>query len=309
MMGLRGINQRGFVATGVSWFRAARESIIHRVVESLIWRLGLQGINARVATIEQQLSGVTTSVSTWAVTSWIEQASLDQHPLVSVILPTHNRSQLLRRAVTSIVKQSYTDWEIILIDDGSSDDTPAVVEQLQRELGQQKLRAICISPGGVCAARNVGLGAARGELISYLDDDNTMHPLWLKAVVWAFTQRPEVDVVYGGIAVDDFSRLNHHGEGDMPSFHLNPFDVSSLREYNLADMGAIAHRNKLPDARFDESLRVFGDWDLLVRLTREKPPLVLPVTACYYTTSASNRLSEHPSFAAEIDFVRERLKR
>jgi glycosyltransferase involved in cell wall biosynthesis len=308
-MGLRGINQRGSVATGASWFRAARESIIHRVVESLIWRLGLQGINARVATIEQQLSGVTTSVSTWAVTSWIEQASLDQHPLVSVILPTHNRSALLRRAVTSIVKQSYTDWEIILIDDGSSDDTPAVVEQLQRELGAQKLRAMRISSGGVCVARNIGLKAASGALISYLDDDNTMHPLWLKAVVWAFAQRPEVDVVYGGIAVDDFRRLNHHGEGDMPSFHLNPFDVSALREYNLADMGAIAHRNKLPDARFDESLRVFGDWDLLVRLTREKPPLVLPVIACYYTTSASNRLSEHPSFAAEIDFVRERLKR
>lgn len=308
-MGVRGFNQHGLVSTGASWLRTARESIINRVVESLIWRLGLEGVNARVTAIEQQLGRVTSSLSTWAVSSWIEQASLEKHPLVSVILPTHNRSRLLRRAVTSVVKQSYPDWEIILVDDGSSDDTPAVVEQLQRELGEQKLRAIRISPSGVCAARNVGLRAARGELIAYLDDDNTMHSFWLKAVVWAFAQRPEVDVVYGGIVVDDFRRLNHHRGGDMPSFHLNPFDVSALREHNLADIGAIAHRNKLPDACFDESLRGLGDWDLLVRLTRQKPPLVLPVIACYYTTSAPNRLSEHPSFADEIELVQERLKR
>ena len=293
--------------------RTARESIIHRVIESLNWRLRLAEINAKVARIEQKLPELTTTVSTavsaWAMTSWIEQASLEKHPLVSVILPTHNRSALLRRAVTSIVKQSYTDWEIILIDDGSSDDTPAVVEQLQRELGAQKLRAMRISPGGVCVARNIGLKVASGALIVYLDDDNTMHPLWLKAVVWAFAQRPEVDVVYGGIVVDDFRRLNHHGAGDLPSFHLNPFDVSALREYNLADIGAIAHRNQLPEGRFDESLRVLGDWDLLVRLTRQKPPLVLPVIACFYTTSAPNRLSELPSVGGEIELVQERFKR
>jgi cellulose synthase/poly-beta-1,6-N-acetylglucosamine synthase-like glycosyltransferase len=305
-MNVRGLNQHALVSTGASWLRTARESIINRVVESLIWRLGLYGINARVSAIEQQLGRLTPSVSTWAVTSWIEQATLEKHPLVSVILPTHNRSRLLRRAVTSIVKQSYPNWEIILVDDGSSGDTPAVVEQLQGELGEQKLRAFRISPSGVCAARNVGLRAARGELIGYLDDDNTMHPLWLKAVVWAFAQRPEVDVVYGGIVIDDCLRVDRKARGALPSYYLNPFNREQLVSDNLADIGVIAHRRGLAEAYFDESLREMGDWDLLVRLTREKPPLVLPVLACFYSTEESDRLSGGLTCVADATRVREK---
>jgi glycosyltransferase involved in cell wall biosynthesis len=289
--------------------RGWRETIINRIVASLRWRLGIEEYHAKFVEIEQQLAALTPSVSTWAVTSWIEQATLERTPLVSVILPTHNRSRLLRRAAASVVAQNYSNWEILIIDDGSSDDTPAVIDQLTNELGDQRVRAMRIDPSGVCAARNHGLKAARGEFICYLDDDNTLHPLWLKAVVWAFSQRPQVDVVYGGIVIDDTLRINRKSRGALPFYYLYSFDRRQLVSSNLADIGVIAHRSGMAEAHFDESLREMGDWDLLLRLTREKGPLVLPVLACFYSTEEPDRLSGGITYEVDAARVRKKAER
>jgi glycosyltransferase involved in cell wall biosynthesis len=247
--------------------------------------------------------------ATWAATAWIEQAALDDSPLISVITPTHNRSRLLRRAVESVRAQVYPHWEIVVVDDGSGDDTPAAIDELCRALGDDRLRSIRISQSGMGAARNHALAAARGSLIAYLDDDNTMHPLWLKAVAWAFAERPDVDVLYGGIVIDDIVRRDRRGSGALPSYHLNPYDREALLRDNLADIGAIAHRSKLPEAHFDESLREMGDWDLLLRLTRDKPPLVLPAVAAFYHTAAADRATRGPTYWDDIARVRAKAAR
>jgi hypothetical protein len=262
-------------------------------------QLGLDELQRRVEVMGP-------AVSTWALMDWVEQAVVDPTPLVSVVLPTRNRAALLPRAIASVRAQAYPTWEIVLVDDASTDDTPAVVDGLQAELGPDRLRSIRAPQGGVCAARNHALASAKGSLIAYLDDDNTMHPLWLKVVVWAFAQRPDIDVVYGGIVVDDLLRVNRRDAGALPSYHLATFDRGRLASTNLADMGAIAHRPGLPEGRFDETLREMGDWDLLVRLTREKAPLVLPAIACFYHTDSPNRLSGGPTF--EADRLRVRTK-
>jgi glycosyltransferase involved in cell wall biosynthesis len=206
--------------------------------------------------------------------------------------------------VDSVCAQIYPRWEIVVVDDGSTDCTPAVVHQLRNKLGDDSLQALRISHSGVCAARNRALARARGEFVVYLDDDNFMAPVWLKAVVWAFSQRPDVDVVYGGIIVDDLRRLNRRDSGDLPAYYLHPFDRDQLLQDNLADIGQIAHRRGLPEARFDETLREMGDWDLLLRLTREKAPLVIPVLACFYSTQAPDRLSGGPTYDADAARVR-----
>jgi hypothetical protein len=307
-MAFRGLDNGGSGNGGVSWLRKWREAVIKRIVDGLKWRLGIHGYDDKFGAFEAQLRVLDRSVSTWAVSHWIEHATLEKSPLVSVILPTHNRSGLLQRAVASVVAQEYQHWEIIVIDDGSSDDTAAAVERLKNELGEKKLVALRVAHSGVCAARNRGLDAARGEIISYLDDDNRMHRLWLKAVVWAFSQRPEVDVVYGGIIIDDILRVNRKSRGGLPSYYLHAFDRRSLMSGNLADIGAIAHRSGIADAHFDESLREMGDWDLLLRITRVKPPLVLPVLACLYSTEESDRLSGGATFDADAARVREKAE-
>jgi hypothetical protein len=304
----REINNASSPARGTSWLRKWRENFIKRIVDSFKWRLGIPEYDSKLEAFEKKLNMLDASVSTWAVSHWIENATLKQTPLVSVILPTHNRSQLLRRAVASVVAQSYPNWEIVVIDDGSNDDTPAVIEQLKDELSCEKLVARRIPQAGVCAARNNGLAAARGAIICYLDDDNRMHQLWLKAVVWAFSQRPDVDVVYGGIIIDDLLRVNRKSQGSLPAYSLHAFDRQSLMSDNLADISVIAHRSGIAEAHFDESLREMGDWDLLLRITRAKPPLVLPVLACLYSTDAADRLSGGATFDGDAARVREKAR-
>lgn len=296
MSGLRRLGRRLHVAWSL-WRTGGTEAIADRAREWLRIRLG-------VDELEHRVERTAPAASTWAFTSWIEQAAVDPSPLISVILPTHNRAALLPRAVASVRAQRYAAWEIVLVDDASADDTPAVVERLQAELGPDHLQSVRVPPGGVCAARNRALASARGSLIAYLDDDNAMHPLWLKAVAWAFAQRPDVDVVYGGIVVDDLLRLNQRDSGMLPSYHLSQFDRTLLTSTNLADIGAIAHRRGLPEARFDEALREMGDWDLLIRLTRQKAPLVLPAIACFYHTDSPSRLSGGPTADADARRVR-----
>ncbi|MGH7400604.1 MAG: glycosyltransferase family 2 protein [Candidatus Rokuibacteriota bacterium] len=284
-------------AAGTLWKSGGGAAVTAQALASLRGRLGLDELEKRV-------EGMSPAVSTWPLTSWIEQAALHPTPLVSVILPTHDRAGLLPRAVASVRAQVYPAWEIVLVDDGSTDATPAVAERLRAEVGAARLQTLRVAPGGVCAARNHGLATAKGSLIAYLDDDNVMHPLWLKAVAWAFAQRPDVDVVYGGIIIDDLLRVNRRSAGALPSYHLAPFDRGRLASTNLADIGAIAHRRGLSEAHFDETLREMGDWDLLIRLTRDKAPLVLPAVACFYHTDSPNRLSGGPTFEADQQRVR-----
>jgi glycosyltransferase involved in cell wall biosynthesis len=236
---------------------------------------------------------------------WIEGATLRSAPLVSVVLPTRDRRDLLPRAIESVQKQSYPNWELLIVDDGSVDGTAEFLAGLAGE----RVRCFRHHGAGACAARNVALAQVRGDLIAYLDDDNMMHPAWLKAVVWGFEQRPEASVLYGAYVVDDAFRINRKKTGDLPRLFFLPYDHHAVARRNIADMGCIAHRAGLPEARFDESLREMGDWDLFLRLTRTAPPLALPAIACFYTTDAPNRLSHGPTFVADVAAVRAKNRR
>jgi glycosyltransferase involved in cell wall biosynthesis len=239
------------------------------------------------------------------VMDWIAQAHVEAGPLVSVILPTRDRRQLLQRAIDSVRAQTYPRWELLVVDDGSSDETPAYLDGI----GDQRLRSFRAAGKGVCAARNVALRESRGDLIAYLDDDNVMHPQWLKSVVWCFQQRPDANVLYGAFIVDDTARIDRVGSGDMPRLHFHAYDHQAVATDNIADMSCIAHRARLPELQFDESLREMGDWDLFLRLTRNQPPVALPAAAAFYYTDAPNRLSNGPRFQEEVAKIRRKNAR
>jgi glycosyltransferase involved in cell wall biosynthesis len=251
---------------------------------------------------ESRLSSLENLMAIDAVTRVVQRAQLQAQPLVSVVLPTYERPELLRRAIESVLRQSYTRWELLVVDDGGRADSESVAAASE----DPRIRWMRIEHRGVCAARNVALAAAGGELIAYLDDDNMMDPAWLTSVVWAFDQRPEVDVLYGAFVVDDLFRVDGKSAGLLPRTFLHPWNRETLRQNNLADIGAIAHRAGLPEARFDESLRQMGDWDLFLRLTSARDPLVLPAIACYYMTDAPDRLSGGPTTAVDQATVRAR---
>ena len=259
----------------------------------------------RLAALEHAVADHGRQLQVRAVMDWIERATLTSAPLVSVVLPTRDRRDLLPRAIDSVQKQSYGNWELLIVDDGSVDSTAEFLAGLAGE----RLRCFRHHGAGACAARNVALAQARGDLIAYLDDDNMMHPGWLKAVVWGFEQRPEANVLYGAYVVDDAGRIFRKKSGDLPRLFFLPYDHYQVARRSIADIGCIAHRAGLPEARFDESLREMGDWDLFLRLTRTAPPLALPAIACFYTTDAPNRLSHGPTFAADVAAVRAKNRR
>jgi glycosyl transferase family 2 len=260
---------------------------------------------AQLAALERTVADHGRQLHVRAVMDWIERATLTSAPLVSVVLPTRDRRDLLPRAIDSVQKQSYGNWELLIVDDGSVDGTAEFLAGLAGE----RLRCFRHHGAGACAARNVALPQARGDLIAYLDDDNMMHPGWLKAIAWGFEQRPEANVLYGAYVVDDAGRIFQKKSGDLPRLFFLPYDYYEVARRSIADIGCIAHRAGLPEARFDESLREMGDWDLFLRLTRTAPPLALPAIACFYTTDAPNRLSHGPTFAADVAAVRAKNRR
>lgn len=265
---------------------------------------------AHIGELERHLHEIRDDVATVGrlaqvatVTDWARGATLRTEPLVSVVLPTRNRASLLPRAIESVLAQFYANWELLVVDDASTDDTRHVLAAVTDP------RVRCLEgPGrGVSAARNVAIDAAAGALVAYVDDDNRMHPDWLRAVVWAFEQRPDLDVLYGAVVIDDLLRVQGAGEGALPVMGLHRYERAALEQHNLADMGAIAHRRDC-EARFDETIAGAEDWDLLLQLTRTGDALSLPALALYYDSTTADRLSDHPSTPGDIERVRAKAR-
>jgi hypothetical protein len=240
----------------------------------------------------------------FTVMNWVEHADVPCERLVSVIMPTRNRHEWIGRAIASVQAQTYTRWELVVVDDGSSDGTPALLADVAAK--DERIRHLRIEHQGAPAARNAGMGSATGEIVAYLDDDNVMHEGWLKAVVWAFSCWPQTDVLYGARIIEDTLARASNRSGNMPSIEFAPWDRRRLELFNFVDQNVIAHRAGLPEAHFDEALRMCQDWELFLRLTARREPLELPAIACLYSTTAPDRGSEQPDLLDSLRKVRAR---
>jgi glycosyltransferase involved in cell wall biosynthesis len=264
----------------------------------------IEVLDERIAVLDERARETTLPARIAPTMVWIANDDVPEGPLVSVILPTRNRAALLRRAIDSVVAQSYQRWELLVVDDGSEDQTPQVLASVS----DSRLRPQRTDGVGVGAARNLGLEAAAGDIVAYLDDDNLMYPEWLRSVVWALARRPDAEVLYGARIVDEPALAGLSTEGLSAPIVFLPYDRARLERGNYIDLGVIAHRAGLPEATFDETLATHGDWDLMLRLTKDRPPLALPVIASLYTTSAPGRLDEHPNSQEDRDRVVARVR-
>jgi len=114
----------------------------------------------------------------------MRQAS--KKPLVSVIIPTYNRGWIVKEAIDSVLEQDFSDYELIVVDDGSDDNTPSILKAYG-----DKIMVLQQSNKGVSAARNRGIAAASGRLIAFLDSDDLWLPGKLSAQVTFFKDHPE----------------------------------------------------------------------------------------------------------------------
>jgi glycosyltransferase involved in cell wall biosynthesis len=114
---------------------------------------------------------------------------------VSIILPTYNRARFMRQALDSIRSQTFTDWDLIIVDDGSTDDTPEVVKELTSQVDQSVVY-FRQDNGGPAKARTTGIRLARGQFIAFYDSDDNWLPHHLADCLESFEMCPEVDWVY-----------------------------------------------------------------------------------------------------------------
>ena len=119
-------------------------------------------------------------------------------PLVSVIIPTHNRFAFLKKAVGSVYAQTYAHFELIVVDDGSTDNTANIVK-----LYDNRLHYIKQNNSGVAAARNRAIAKARGDYIAFLDDDDLYEPTKLQECVNYMQAHPDVVWLYSGFSFID----------------------------------------------------------------------------------------------------------
>jgi len=120
-------------------------------------------------------------------------------PLVSIVMPTFNNAATIARAVESVIAQTYSRWELIVVDDGCVDDTPSVVRRYATTLGDQ-LRYARQPHGGASAARNLGSDLARGRFLAFLDADDEFLPRKLDRQVELFHRWPQLGMVFSDYA-------------------------------------------------------------------------------------------------------------
>jgi glycosyltransferase involved in cell wall biosynthesis len=110
---------------------------------------------------------------------------------VSIVLPTYNRSKLLPEALTAIRAQTYPNWQLIVIDDGRTDNTEELLNNWKTELGN-RVRTVRQPNQGAYAARNTGIKLCKGDFIAFYDSDDRWHPHHLQACMDVFKEAPTV---------------------------------------------------------------------------------------------------------------------
>ena len=190
-------------------------------------------------------------------------------PTVSAIIPTHNRSQTVLRALRSVYAQRIPVNEVIVIDDGSSDDTAARVQA-----AFPGVNLICQTQHGVSHARNRGIDAAQGEWLAFLDSDDEWLPMKIETQLDAVRNNPSSRICHSneiwirnGRRVNPMDKHRKHGgwifEHCLPRCAISPSSVL-LHRSTIEEFGA-----------FDESLPVCEDYDLWLRMTAALPALYI----------------------------------
>jgi glycosyltransferase involved in cell wall biosynthesis len=185
-------------------------------------------------------------------------------PLVSIVIPAFNAAPYIAMTLESVRAQTYRHWEAIVVDDGSSDGTAAIVESVRDE----RIRLIKQPNQGVCRARNNGIAASRGDLVAFLDADDTWEPANLERKVAVLAAQPGVDWVFS-----DTFNADEHLAARVPGPEGRDDDM--LRHRLLWDgpvvpgpCSNLVLRRRCLDAgvRFDPEFSTAADQDVCIQL-------------------------------------------
>ena len=219
-------------------------------------------------------------------------SSQEKSPMVSVIVPTCNRPDMLSRTLHSILEQTYNSYEVVVVNDCGMDVGDIVASLNEKNNITYIMRK---TNGGACAARNTGIKHSRGKYIAYLDDDDIYYPNHLETLV-NFLESSDYKVAY----TDAYRVLRKKENGAFVTGvrelkYSYDFDYDRILVANFVPVLCVIHEKACLDAvgLFDESIVTLGDWDLWIRLSRKyKLHHIKKITSeFYYTNDGSSMLS------------------
>lgn len=222
----------------------------------------------------------------------IDDSIVSSTPKVSVVIPAFNASKTIKATLKSVIDQSFEDFEIIVINDGSTDDTLEVVN----EIGDQRIKTFTYSNGGLATARNRGISHATGDYVAFLDADDLWTKDKLESQVEALENNSDAGLAYS---------LSYYLNEDGKSYHigskLSPEgDVyAHILVSNFLDSGSSPLvRKTVIDSigLFDSTISGAADWDYWIRIAAKWPFVLIPERQIFYRQSGS-------SMSSRVDFM------
>lgn len=249
---------------GVAW-RGNVEPVIHQPDPNIEWDLPehLQSYAVSGTIAPERVSD--------RLTPQQKSAFLDpaQQPLVSVIIPCYNQAQFLPSSVASVVAQTYENWEIIIVNDGSPDNTSAVARNLIAIYPDKSIRLIEKANGGQASARNVGIAAAIGEYIMPLDADDKLSSNALEYLIKISLNSAVPCVAFGSYKMFG---LEHH---TVNSYDL--YSPESIKNFNMLHPSSLYHKsvwNLVQGYKEDRAIQGYEDWEFWVNCHRQNIPFL-----------------------------------
>ena len=206
-------------------------------------------------------------------------------PLFSVVIPLYNKADTIERTIRSVARQTYADYELVVVNDGSTDDSLAVVRKLSKNL---PIRVIDRKNGGVSSARNAGAMQAQGKYIALLDGDDVWYPSHLARMAAAIRKFPNVGMFGGGYEWQRDGRIYF----TWRKFRYRVLEICDAYRYGQpTHTSAIVIRKDIwmSAGGFDERYSYFEDHEFFFRLGEKTKCCLVPGISERYTTDAGFR--------------------
>lgn len=207
--------------------------------------------------------------------------------MISVIIPAYNAAATIKKCLDALRLQTYTDIEVVVIDDGSKDETAAIVENETKKWSSLKL--VRQENGGAPKARNRGLKESTGELVLFCDADVVHASHALQKLFDALVRNPGASFAYSSFRFG------------WKTFKLFPFDYDRLKTMPYIHTNSLVRRAHMPPGGWDESLKKFQDWDLFLTMAEAGKTGVWVSEVLFTVVSTRGTMSSWmPSFVYKI---------
>jgi glycosyltransferase involved in cell wall biosynthesis len=205
-------------------------------------------------------------------------------PKVSVIIPAYNSMTYLPETVDSVFKQTFTDFEVLIVDDGSSDN----IAEWTKQIKDPRVNLIFQQNQGVSVARNTGIAHAQGEYIAFLDADDLWQPTKLEKQVHCLDKQSAVGLVHTWVSLID--RQSQPTGRNFTSNTQGNVWQELIEKNTIACCSVMVRRDCFQTVGgFDPSLRSAEDWDMWIRIASSYPIAVIPEILASYRLLASSK--------------------